>query len=58
MSARYKEMKAGSETNMQSSVNFNKRIGIIAIELLTKAALCAAMIALIAGAAAAVFFRS
>ena len=43
---------------MEPSVNFNKSMRIIAIELLTKAALCAAMIALIAGVAAAVFFRS
>jgi hypothetical protein len=51
-------MQAGAETNMEPSVNFNKRIGIIGIELLTKAALCAATIALIAGMAAAVFYRS
>ena len=51
-------MEAGAETNTEPSVNINKGIGIIAIELLTKAALCAATIALIAGVAAAVFFRS
>ena len=51
-------MEAGTETNMEPSVTFNKRIGFIAIELLKKAALCAATIALIAGVAAAVFFRA
>ena len=45
---------------MQPSVNlnFNKRMGIIGIELLTKAALCAATMALIAGLAAAVFYHA
>jgi hypothetical protein len=50
-------MEAGTETNMEPSLSFNKRIGIIGIELLTKAALCAIMIGLIAGMAA-VLFRS
>ncbi len=46
------------ESGMNINMNINKRMGIIGIELLTKAALCAATIALIAGMAAAVFFRS
>jgi len=46
-------MKANVYSNMEPGVNFNKSIGKIGIELLTKAALCAATIGLIAGMAAA-----
>jgi hypothetical protein len=42
------------EHGMEPSVN--KRIGMIGIELLTKAALCAAMVGVIAGMAAALLF--
>ena len=43
---------------MEPGMDYNKRIGIIGIELLTKAALCAATVGAIAGMAAALFFRS
>ena len=46
------------EHQMEPIMSVNKRIGILGIELLTKAALCAATIAAIAGVAAALFFRS
>jgi hypothetical protein len=40
------------------NMNLNRTMGKIWIELLTRAALCAASMALIAGMAAAVFYRS
>jgi hypothetical protein len=43
---------------MEPGMDYSKRIGIIGIELLTKAALCAATVGAIAGMAAALFFRS
>jgi len=43
---------------MNSNVDFNKKMGMIGIELLTKAALCAATVGLIAGMAAALLFNS
>ena len=43
---------------MGPEMDYNRRIGIIGIELLTKAALCAATVGAIAGMAAALFFRS
>jgi hypothetical protein len=43
---------------MEHGMDYNKRIGLIGIELLTKAALCAATVGAIAGMAAALFFRS
>ena len=46
------------EQIMEPGIDYNKRIGIIGIELLTKAALCAATVGAIAGMAAALFFRS
>ena len=41
---------------MEPEMNFNKRMGMIGIELLTKAALCAATVGLIA-AITALFLR-
>lgn len=40
---------------MEPTNDFNRKMGIIGIELLTKAALCAATIGLIAGMAALFF---
>ncbi|MBI2816169.1 MAG: hypothetical protein HYX72_04430 [Acidobacteria bacterium] len=40
------------------TASINKTMGKIGVELLTRAALCAASMALIAGMAAALFYRS
>jgi hypothetical protein len=42
----------------EQTASMNKTMGRIGIELLTRAALCAAGMALIAGMAAALFYRS
>jgi len=40
---------------MEPGMNFNKRMGMIGIELLTKAAICAASVGLLAAMAALIF---
>lgn len=51
-------MKDPAASDSESGDTLNTQMGKICIELLTKAALCAATVGLIASAAAAVFFRS
>ena len=53
-----RELSVRADGIAEPGIDFNKQIGNLWLELLKKAVLCATAMGLLAGLAAAIFFRS